>query len=303
MDATTLSRIATLKKEHNIVILAHNYQRPEIQDAADFVGDSLDLAIKATKTTANVIIFCGVTFMAEAAKILNPDKTVIIPDPTSTCPMANMVNPTDLRLLKKKHPKAAVMAYINTNADVKVLADICCTSANGVDVARSLTQQEIIFVPDKNLGTYIQQQVPEKNMILWPGSCSTHVHILADDIRALQQQHPHALTLVHPECNPDVIALADYATSTNGMVTYAKDSPATEFIIGTEQGLCHRLKKEIPNKTFYPLPKALCPNMKKTTIENLINSMETLEPEIELPETIMQQARIPLQRMMNLGRK
>lgn len=295
------NRIATLKKQHNIVILAHNYQPPEIQDAADFVGDSLDLAIKATKTDAKVIVFCGVSFMAEAAKILNPDKTVILPDPTATCPMANMATPTDLRLLMKKYPKAAVVAYINTNADVKALATICCTSANGVTVVNSLKEKEIIFVPDKNLGAYIQQQVPDKKLILWPGYCHTHQDILPDDIRTLKAAHPKAEVLVHPECRPEVIALADHVCSTNGMVTRAKTSTATEFIIGTEQGLCYRLEKEIPNKKFYPIPKAFCPNMKKITIEKLIKSMETLEPEVHLSPQIMQQARQPLQRMMDLG--
>jgi len=300
---TNLTRITSLKKQKKILVLAHNYQPPEIQDAADFVGDSLDLAIKATKTDADIIVFCGVSFMAEAAKILNPNKTVILPDPTATCPMANMVTPTELRALKSKHPNAAVMAYINTNADVKALADICCTSANGVDVARSLTQKQIIFVPDKNLGAYIQTQVPEKTIILWPGYCHTHQDILPEDIKKLKTAHPKAEVLVHPECRPEVIALADHAFSTNGMVSHAKTSPATEFIIGTEQGLCYRLQKENPGKHFYPISKAYCPNMKKITIEKLINSMETLEPEVHLPDTIMHQARIPLQRMMDLGRK
>jgi quinolinate synthase len=303
MTLSLTDQISQLKKQHNILILAHNYQRPEIQDAADFVGDSLDLAIKATKTDADVIVFCGVSFMAEAAKILNPDKTVILPDPTATCPMANMVTATDLKIHKKKHPDAAVMAYINTNADVKAQSDICCTSANGVQVAQSLPNKEIIFVPDQNLGHYIQQQLPDKHLILWPGSCNTHHQIMPDDILKLKKLHPHAETLVHPECRPEVVNIADHAFSTNGMVTYAKETAATEFIIGTEQGLCYRLRKEIPGKTFYELPKALCPNMKKITIETLINSMATLEPEIQLPEKIMRQARIPLQRMMDLGRK
>ncbi len=303
MDITIQTRLATLKKKHNILILAHNYQRPEIQDAADFVGDSLDLAIKATKSNADVIVFCGVSFMAEAAKILNPDKTVVLPDPTATCPMANMVSPTDLRTLKNKHPKAAVLAYINTNAEVKALADLCCTSANGVEMARSIKEQEIIFIPDKNLGHYIQQQVPEKTLILWPGYCHTHQDILPEDITKLKAAHPKAEVLVHPECRPEVIALADHAFSTNGMVSHAKTSQATEFIIGTEQGLCYRLQKENPGKCFYELSKAYCPNMKKITIEKLLNSMETLEPEVHVPDPIMHKAKIPLQRMMDLGRK
>jgi quinolinate synthase len=300
MDKTPQQQIMDLKKKHHAIILAHNYQNPEIQDIADFVGDSLDLSLKATKTDAKTIVFCGVDFMAEAAKILNPKKTVILPDKTANCPLAEMVDEESLSWLIKEHPDADVVAYINTTADVKALADICCTSANGVKIVKSRTEKKIIFVPDRNLGLYIQKQVPEKEMILWPGICSTHHKITPEDILALKKNHPHAEILVHPECQPEVIDIANYAFSTNGMVTHAKTSPVKEFIIGTEKGLCYRLEKENPDKKFYPVPSAICPNMKKTTLEKVLKSVQTLEPKIELSDEIMQKARIPLQRMMDL---
>jgi quinolinate synthase len=300
MEKTLQQQIQELKKKRHAVILAHNYQNPEIQDVADFVGDSLDLSIKATKTDAKTIVFCGVDFMAEAAKILNPEKTVILPDKTANCPMAEMVDAESLSWLIKEHPDAEVVVYINTTADVKVLADICCTSANGVKIVKSRAAKKIIFVPDRNLGLYIQKQVPEKEMILWPGVCRTHHDIRKEDIVLLKKKHPHAEILVHPECQPEIIEFADYAFSTNGMVNHAKTSPIKEFIIGTEKGLCYRLEKENPGKKFYPVPTAICPNMKKTTLEKVLKSMETLEPKINLSDEIMQKARVPLQRMMEI---
>jgi quinolinate synthase len=294
-------QILELRKKHHAVILAHNYQSPEIQDIADFVGDSLDLSIKATKTDAKVIVFCGVDFMAEAAKILNPTKTVILPDKTANCPMAEMVDAESLSWRMKEHPDADVVAYINTTAEVKTLADICCTSANGVKIVKSRTAKKIIFVPDRNLGLYIQQQVPEKEMILWPGICSTHHKITKEDILSLKKKNPGAEVLVHPECQPEVIDVADYAFSTNGMVSHVKTSPVKEFIIGTEKGLCYRLEKENPGKKFIPVPSAVCPNMKKTTLEKVLKSMQSLEPTIELSDEIMQKAKKPLQRMMDIG--
>jgi quinolinate synthase len=214
--------------------------------------------------------------------------------------MAEMVDPESLTWMKEKHPDAEVVAYINTTADVKALADICCTSANGVKVVKSRAVKKIIFVPDRNLGLYIQKQVPEKEMILWPGICSTHHNITTTELLGIKKKHPKAEILVHPECQPEVIAIADHAFSTNGMVSYVKQSPTQEFIIGTEKGLCYRLEKENPGKKFYPVPSAICPNMKKTTLEKVLKSLETLEPAIQLPEDIMQKARVPLQRMMDL---
>jgi len=298
MEKTPQQQIQILKKKHHAVILAHNYQNPEIQDVADFVGDSLDLSLKATKTVAKTIIFCGVDFMAESAKILNPEKTVILPDKTANCPMAEMVDAESLSWLIKEHPDAEVVAYINTTADVKALADICCTSANGVKIVKSRTAKKIIFVPDRNLGLYIQKQVPEKEMILWPGVCRTHHDIKKEDIVSLKKKHSDAEILVHPECQPEIIEFADYAFSTNGMVNYAKTSPKKEFIIGTEKGLCYRLEKENPGKKFYPVLTAICPNMKKITLEKVLKSMQILEPKINLSDEIMQKTYVPLQRMM-----
>jgi len=300
MRKSIQQQIQQLKKKHNAVILAHNYQNPEIQDIADFVGDSLDLSLTATKTSANVIVFCGVDFMAESAKLLNSKKTVILPDRTASCPMAGMVDAESLRWLIKEHPDADVVAYINTTADVKALADICCTSANGVKIVKSRIAKKIIFVPDRNLGLYIQKQVPEKEMILWPGVCRTHHDIKKEDVLSLKKKHPVAEFLVHPECQPEIIELANFVFSTNGMVEHVKTSSTKEFIIGTEKGLCYRLEKENPGKNFYPIPSAVCPNMKKTTLEKVLKSLETLEPKIQLSKSIMRKATIPLQRMIEL---
>ena len=303
MNRDTEARIKELKQKKNAIILAHNYQIPEVQDIADFIGDSLDLATKATKTDAKNIIFCGVDFMAESAKILNPNKNVIIPDIEAECPMANMVNPNDLQNLKNDHPDAKVVAYINTTAKTKTLSDICCTSANGEIVVKSLISKKVIFVPDRNLGLYVQRFVKDKEMILWPGICPTHHKIRKEELLKLKEKHPNAEILVHPECRPEVIDTADYAFSTNGMVNHAKTSDKREFIIGTEKDLCYRLKKENPNKTFYPLKTAICPNMKKITLEKVLNSLETLEPKIVLPDEIMKKAKQPLYRMMEVGRR
>jgi quinolinate synthase len=303
MKTDIVKKIQELKSKNNAIILAHNYQLPEIQDIADIIGDSLDLAKKAQKTDAETIIFCGVDFMAESAKILNPVKKVIIPDITAQCPMANMVNIQNLLKLKKEHPDAEVVAYINTTAEVKTHSTICCTSANGVKVVKSLSAKKIIFVPDQNLGAYIQRQVLDKEMIIWPGVCLTHHKIRKQDILKLKKDHPKAEILVHPECKPEVIDIADYAFSTNGMVNHVKESDVTEFIIGTEKEICYRLKKENPKKEFYPIKYAICPNMKKITLDKVLKSLGTLEPEIKLSDEIMQNAKKPLQRMMDIGRE
>ena len=296
------SKIKELKEKHNSIILAHNYQIPEIQDIADFVGDSLDLSLKATKTDAENVIFCGVDFMAESAKILNPDKNVIIPDKDAKCPMAAMVDTESLGWLIKDNPDAEVVSYINTTADIKAISDICCTSSNGVKVVKGRSSKKIIFVPDRNLGLYVQRFVPEKEMILWPGICPTHHKISEGEILEIKEKHPNSEILVHPECRPEVIDIADHAFSTNGMVNYAKKSKSKEFIIGTEKDLCYRLKKENPDKIFYPLKSAVCPNMKKITLRKVLKSVESLEPKIELSQDIMKKAKLPLQRMMDMGR-
>jgi len=302
MKKKNIDKINELKKKNNLIILAHNYQLPEIQDIADYLGDSLDLAKKATKTDAENIIFCGVDFMAESAKILNPDKNVIHPDIEAECPMANTVNFNDLLKLKKDYPDAEVVSYINTTAETKSISDICCTSANGTKVVKSLSSKKIIFVPDKNLGAYIQRNVKDKELIIWPGVCPTHHRIRKEEILKLKKIHPKAEILVHPECRPEVIDISDYALSTNGMINHTKESNVNEFIIGTEKELCYRLKNEIPNKKFYEIKSAICPNMKKITFEKVLNSLETLEPRIEIPDELMKKAKIPLQKMMDIGR-
>lgn len=300
---TLIQKIQELKQKHHAVILAHNYQIPDVQDVADFTGDSLDLSKKAMKTDAKVIIFCGVDFMAESAKILNPEKTVIIPDKTAKCPMADMVDAESLGWLKKDHRDAEVVAYINTTAEVKAISDICCTSANGVNVVQSLKSKKIIFVPDQNLGKYIQRSITGKEMILWPGICTTHNNIKKEDLLLLKNQHPAAEILVHPECKPEVIDSADHAFSTSGMLHYAAESPVMEFIIGTEKEMCYRLKKENPKKMFYPVASAVCPNMKKITLEKVYKSLQSLEPKIVLSPDIIEKASVPLQRMMAVGRR
>ena len=302
MKQSIIDQIATLKKQTNALILAHNYQPPEVQDVADFVGDSLDLAMRAIETTSDTIVFCGVDFMAESAKILNPEKTVILPDIKAQCPMAAMVDVDSLTALKQDHPGAPVVSYINTSAAVKALSDICCTSSNGAKVVKSLDAKKIIFTPDTNLGNYIQRLVPEKSLVIFPGICPTHHKITTEQILALKHDHPQAEILVHPECRLDVIDSADHAFSTNGMVNYVKTSPCKEFIIGTEKDLCYRLQKENPAKRFYPLETAVCPNMKKITLEKVLNSLKTLEPKITLSSDIITRAKVPLQRMMNVGR-
>jgi len=296
------NEINKLKKEKDAVVLVHNYQIPEVQDVADFLGDSLDLAKKASNIDVKNIIFCGVDFMAESAKILNPEKNVILPDIKATCPMAHMVNIKGLEKLKKDHPKAEVVSYINTTAKIKTYADICCTSSNGKKVVEKTSSKKVIFIPDKNLGSYIQRQIPKKEMILWPGFCSTHNNIRKKDILNLKNKYPDAEVLVHPECRLEVIDVADYAFSTNGMVNHVKKSEKKEFIIGTEKDICYRFKCENPKKEFYPVKSAVCKNMKKITAEKVLKSLKTLEPTINLSDEIMKKAKKPLQKMMGIGR-
>jgi quinolinate synthase len=293
-------RIKALKEEKNAVLLVHNYQRPEIQELADYIGDSLGLSIDATKTEADVIVFCGVDFMAESAKILNPDKTVVHPNRAAKCPMAAMVTSQDILELKEAHPNADVVAYVNTTADVKAEVDICCTSANAVKVVKSLSAPEIIFVPDINLGLYVKRFVTDKEFYYSQGYCHVHQNINIDDLKKLKSEHPNAETLVHPECIPEVIDFADNVFSTEGMVRHIKSSDAKEFIVGTERELCYRLEKEVPGKIFYRVPTALCHAMKKITIEDVLNSLETLTPEIQLGKDIIERAKMPLKRMIDI---
>ena len=291
-------RILKLKNEMNAVILVHNYQRPEVQDIGDFVGDSLELSQKAAGTDADVIVFCGVHFMAETASILCPDKTVLLPDSKSGCPMADMITAEQLRQKKKELPNATVVTYINSSAEVKAESDYCCTSSNGVKVVASLENDEIIFVPDQYLGDYIARKTGKK-MTLWPGYCPTHVRILPEDIVRQQQKYPRAKTVVHPECRPDVIALADEALSTSGIIRYAARDDVSELIVGTEVEILHRLRKENPGKTFIPASeKAICPNMKRITLEKMLESLETMSPQIKVPEDIRVKAKAAVDRML-----
>jgi quinolinate synthase len=300
--AEKMARIKHLKREKRAVILAHNYQRPEVQDVADFLGDSLDLALHASKTDADVIIFCGVDFMAESAKIICPDKIVVHPSLDARCPMAAMVNLRELRALKRAYPDAATVAYVNTSAETKVEADICCTSTNAVRVVKSVDTDKVIFVPDVNLGLYIQRFVQDKEFVYWNGYCHVHQDLSGDAIRKLKKLHPNAEVLVHPECIPEVIDLADFTYSTQGMVKHVANSDATEFIIGTERELCYRLKKENPNKTFYPIETAVCPAMKTITIDKVLASLETLQPQVTLSDRIIKRAKRPLLKMLVIGR-
>ncbi|MHB8172634.1 MAG: quinolinate synthase NadA [Thermincolia bacterium] len=291
--------IKKLKEQHNAVILAHLYQRPEVQDVADFVGDSLALSQQAAQTDAEVIVFCGVHFMAESAAILSPDKIVLLPEEKAGCPMADMITAEELRAKKKEHPKAIVVCYVNSSAEVKAESDICCTSANAVKVVQSLPEDaEILFVPDQNLGHWVGMQTGRK-IIYWEGYCNTHHRLKGDDIRKAKAEHPDALILVHPECQPEVVAMADGVFSTSGMIKYAKESPAKEFILGTEMGILHQLSKECPGKQFYMASsKLICPNMKSTTLEKVKWSLEELEPRITVSEDIRVKAIDSLDKML-----
>ena len=296
-------KINRLRQERHAVILAHNYQLGEVQDIADFVGDSLDLSQKAAATDAEVIVFCGVHFMAETAAILCPDRTVLLPDPGASCPMANMITADRLRERKKELPGRPVVCYINSSAEVKAESDICCTSANGVKVVESIEAPEIIFVPDQYLGHYISTKVRNKKLVLWPGFCPTHLRIQPEDIRRLKEKYPLAKAMAHPECHPAVIALADEVLSTSGMIRYAAQTDAREIIVGTEVGLIHRLKKENPKKVFIPASEqAVCPNMKKITMEKVLWSLESMSPRINVAEPVRIKAKQAVDRMLAVGR-
>lgn len=295
-----VEEILTLKKQRNAVILSHNYQRGEVQDIADFVGDSLDLSRKAAETKADVIVFCGVHFMAETAAILSPNKTVIMPDPEAGCPMADMINDEQLREQKKLYPDAAVVTYVNSSAAVKAESDWCCTSSNAVKVVEAVDNDKILFVPDKYLGAYVAAQ-SKKEFILWNGFCPTHARIIAEDIAARRSEHPNAIVMVHPECRPEVIAGADYVLSTGGMIAMAKETKAKEIIVGTEVGIIYRLKKENPDKDFYPVSElAVCPNMKKTDLQVMLTAMQEMTNVITVRGDIAARARRAIARMLSV---
>ncbi len=296
-------RIRALKKERKAVILAHNYQIPEVQDMADFVGDSLGLSIQASRTDAEVIVFCGVHFMAETAKILSPQKVVLLPDEHAGCPMANMINGRQLRALKERHPGAKALCYVNTSAEVKAESDFCCTSANAVSMVQKALrdEREIIFVPDRYLGDYVEGRTGRR-FILWNGYCPTHARILPEDIAKARALHPAAEVIAHPECTPKVRALADRVASTEGMCRYVRETRAQEIIVGTEIGIIHRLNKENPDKAFYPATEhAVCPNMKLITFEKVLWALEDMKPEIDVPPEIAAKARRCIERMLEYG--
>jgi len=300
-----IARIKELKEEKNATILAHNYQLPEVQDIADFTGDSLGLSIQASKTEASVIVFCGVYFMAETAKILSPQKTVLIPDKEAGCPMADMITAQQVRELKAKHPLAKVMCYVNTTAEVKAECDFCCTSANAEYMLNEAftPNDEIIFVPDKYLGSYAANRT-KRNVILWNGFCSSHLKILPEYILKQKKLYPQAKVLVHPECPAGAVNLADAVLSTSGMLKYAKTSDAKEFIIGTEIGMLYPLQKENPGKKFYPGSQmAVCPNMKKITLDKVINSLENMENEINLSDNLIKKAKKSINNMIKFDKK
>ena len=301
-DARLVEEILHLKRERNAIILAHNYQLGEVQDIADFVGDSLELSQKAAQTDAEVIVFCGVHFMAETASILCPDKTVLLPDLHAGCPMADMIAAEALRQKKKEHPGVTVVCYINSSAEVKAESDVCCTSANAVNIVDKLADgRQILFVPDQYLGHYISTKTG-REMMLWPGFCPTHARIKSQDIARLKQEHPQARVVVHPECRPEVIALADEVLSTGGICRLAASTEAEEVIVGTELGIIHRLRKENPDKRFIPASEqAVCPRMKLITLENVRWALEEMAPEVKVPEEIRLRAKAAVDKMLEVG--
>lgn len=291
------SRIQELKREKNAIILAHNYQLPEIYDVADFVGDSFELAIEAQKTKSETIVFCGVHFMAESAKILNPEKNVLIPDLAAGCFLADMVTAESLREKKQEYPEAAVVAYVNSSAAVKAESDVCCTSANAVEICHQIPQQQIIFVPDQNLASWVAENVPEKEIIPWAGHCYVHSKVLTEKVQEAQKNHLEAVTLVHPECPPEVRELGDAVLGTGGMLNFVKHSDKTEFLIATESGMLERLNRETSGKKFWALAGE-CINMKKITLPKVLNALEQNEHEIELDDETTEGARRSLEKMV-----
>jgi quinolinate synthase len=319
-----VEKITSLKKEKNAILLAHNYQREEVQDIADFTGDSLELSRTAASADCEVIVFCGVGFMAESASILSPEKTVLLPEMSACCPMADMVTtvgprnvntqfpgykftdgyvfPVDFTLhdIKKLHPGVPVVTYVNTTADVKAESDICCTSSNAVKIVESLDAEKVICIPDRNLSAWIAKNT-KKEIIAWDGFCHVHDRVLSADVDKVKQEHPDALVLAHPECRMEVLEKADHVTSTSGMLRYAQHSDARAFIIGTETGLLYKLRKDNPEKVFYPLRKDMvCPNMKKTSLQSVLNVLTSMTNIIKVPEGIRVPAKRALDRMLEV---
>lgn len=302
-EAELLAEIAALKKSRNAAFLVHNYQIPTVQDIGDFVGDSLGLAQEAVQTDVDVIVLCGVRFMAETAKLLNPEKTVLLAEREANCPMAQMVRPDDVVALKGEHPDAVVVSYVNTTAATKAVTDVCCTSANAVKVVNSIPEDKrIIFTPDQHLGAYVRKMTG-RDIILWPGCCPTHARITAEMVLEAKGEHPRAKVVVHPECPMEVIELANAVRSTSGMLKYCAESDATDFIIGTEKGMIYPLKKRCPDKEFWPVTEeAICPNMKLTTLESVRDALKYMQYEITVAPAVAEPARRAIERMLLIGR-
>ncbi|MFW5981763.1 MAG: quinolinate synthase NadA [Halanaerobiaceae bacterium] len=297
-----IKQIEELKEKRNAIILAHYYQVDEVQDIADYLGDSFGLSQKAATTDADLIVFCGVKFMGESAKILSPDKTVLLPEKMAACPMADMVDADSLRKMKEKYPEHTVVTYVNSSAEVKAESDVCCTSSNALKIVEAIDNDKILFVPDQNLGSYVANRT-DKEVVVWDGYCNTHHRVELDEIQKVKELHPDAPILIHPEAKPEVLALADYAGSTAGILKYARESSADTLIIGTEQGILHQLKKENPEKTFYILSsKLICPNMKKINLEKVLNALLNLETKVEIDESVRDKAYQALNKMLELAR-
>jgi quinolinate synthase len=301
LNQPIIDKINVLKKHHQAVILVHNYQLGEVQEIADFVGDSLELSQKAARTEARVIVFCGVHFMAETASILSPDKKVLFPDLQAGCPMADMITAPQLVVKKKELPGVPVVCYVNSTAEVKAESDVCCTSANAVKVVNSLNSHEVLFVPDQYLGHYVATRT-DKKIHYWPGYCPTHARIRPEDIIRAKTEYPEALVIVHPECRPETQALADQVLSTGGMARFVLSSPAQQVIVGTEVGFIYRLRKENPGKKFIPVSEqAVCPRMKLITLEKVLWSLEEMSPVVKVPENIRLRALKAVNRMLEIG--
>lgn len=296
-----IEEIQQLKKSKNAVILAHYYVPDEVQDVADFIGDSFALAKKAKEIDADIIVFAGVLFMGESAKVLNPNKKVLMPDLEADCPMAHMATLSKIKQMREEYDDLAVVCYVNSTADLKVAADVCVTSSNAVQIVKALENKNIFFIPDQHLGQFVKEQVPEKNVMVNDGYCITHHSMSAKIAKEAKEKYPDALLLVHPECKDEVVKLADYAGSTAGIINYAKTSDHDQFIIGTELGVLYEMKKQCPNKTFYPMSDQLiCENMKKVRLEKIKDCLENETNEVILTDEVLSNAKNSLERMLEL---